>query len=102
MQEFLPAAKQLVALGFSLFGTEGTVDFYSKHGIPMKLMHKASSTKQPNILEAIKNNEVDLLINIPRKVASLLPPLSRFSLMTSITPTTIWHALMLLYSCRTS
>lgn len=65
--EFLPAAQTLAKLGFQLYGTEGTVAFYAKHGIDMKVYHKASSDKHPNVLEAIKDGEVDLLINIPRK-----------------------------------
>jgi len=67
--EFLPAMHALDRMGFTLHGTEGTVEFYKKHGIKMNIMEKASSNKKPNILEAIKNYEVDLLINMPRKEA---------------------------------
>ncbi len=34
--EFLDSAKKLVSMGYELFGTTGTSDFYSAHDIPIK------------------------------------------------------------------
>jgi hypothetical protein len=65
--EFLESAHILQNLGFDLYATQGTADFYAEHGIKMTVMHKASSFTKPNILESIREKKIDLLINIPRK-----------------------------------
>jgi hypothetical protein len=38
--EFLESMQQLSELGYSLAGTPGTAEFYSKHGIPIRSLDK--------------------------------------------------------------
>lgn len=66
--KFLPYAKKLSALGFSLFATEHTEQFLEKNGIPATMLHKVSEEKSPNILEYLSGSngkKLHLVINIP-------------------------------------
>ncbi len=65
-EEFLPIAKQLSELGYSFISTKGTSEFLIKHGINAKAVRKLNE-EEPNILNVIKNIEVDLVINTPTK-----------------------------------
>jgi hypothetical protein len=62
--EFLPAARELLALGLVLYCSQGTHDFYRGHGLDVKLLHKPTSKKQPNVEDYISRGDVDLVINI--------------------------------------
>jgi hypothetical protein len=50
-----------------LFTTEGTHDFLAQHGIPSRVLYKATEKLEPNITTAICSKRVDLIINIPTK-----------------------------------
>ena len=62
--EILPIAQKLHDLGFSLYGTEGTVKFLGQNDIPMNLVRKVQEGS-PNILDMIRALDVHLLINTP-------------------------------------
>ncbi|HJJ37357.1 MAG TPA: carbamoyl-phosphate synthase large subunit, partial [Methanocorpusculum sp.] len=62
--EILPIARKLHDLGFSLYGTEGTVKFLTQQDIPMNLVRKVQEGS-PNILDMIRALDVHLLINTP-------------------------------------
>jgi carbamoyl-phosphate synthase large subunit len=51
-------------LGFQIVATEGTAKFLREHGIPIERIRKVSEGR-PNIVDAIKNHEVQLVINTP-------------------------------------
>jgi carbamoyl-phosphate synthase large subunit len=58
------AARELARLGFRLLATEGTRAFLATKGIaadPVLKLHEG----RPNIVDAIKNGEVQLLVNTP-------------------------------------
>ncbi len=60
----LKAAKKFAELGFKLFATEGTQKYLEQHGVDaMKIlkMHEG----RPNIADAIKNGEIQLVVNTP-------------------------------------
>ncbi len=60
----LEAAKTLVEIGFKLRATEGTQKFLAENGIEsefIKKMHEGN----PNIVDAINNKEINLIINTP-------------------------------------
>jgi carbamoyl-phosphate synthase large subunit len=61
---FLPIAKGFVELGFKLFSTEGTYKFLKRHSIDSEFIPKIKD--EPKILNMIKNNELSLVINIPK------------------------------------
>ncbi len=66
--KFLPYAKKLSALGFSLFATEHTELFLERNGVPATMLHKVSEEKSPNILEYLSGSngkKLHLVINIP-------------------------------------
>jgi len=65
-EEFLPIAKVLSELGYSFISTKGTTEFLTSHGIAAKETKKLNE-QEPNILNVIKNIEVDLVINTPTK-----------------------------------
>jgi carbamoyl-phosphate synthase large subunit len=60
----LPAAQQFYELGFKIRATTGTHDFLARHGIasePILKLHEG----RPNIEDAIKNGEIQLVVNTP-------------------------------------
>jgi carbamoyl-phosphate synthase large subunit len=51
-------------LGFQIIATDGTAKFLREHSIPTETIRKVSEGR-PNIVDAIKNREVQLVINTP-------------------------------------
>ncbi|MGL5088446.1 MAG: carbamoyl-phosphate synthase (glutamine-hydrolyzing) large subunit [Cetobacterium sp.] len=64
--EFLPVAKSLKNLGCQLFATEGTQKYLEENGIEAVAVKKINE-ESPNILDLLKNRDVDLLVNTPTK-----------------------------------
>jgi len=58
------AAKEFVKLGFKLVGTEGTIRWLAENGIAGEVIHKINEGR-PNVLDAIVNRQVSLVINTP-------------------------------------
>ena len=65
-EEFLCIAKELNMLGYRLMCTKGTAEYLEQAGIQVETVRKLSE-EEPNILNLIKNMEVDLVINTPTK-----------------------------------
>jgi carbamoyl-phosphate synthase large subunit len=63
-----PAAGELAArfhdMGFGVIATRGTAQAISRMGIPVKEISKVSEGS-PNVVDYIRNGEVDLVINTP-------------------------------------
>jgi len=59
-----PIAEGLYKLGFDLLATTGTARYIAYHGLPAEKVLKVSEGR-PNIVDAIKNGDVDLIINTP-------------------------------------
>jgi carbamoyl-phosphate synthase large subunit len=57
-------AKAFKKLGFKIFATEGTHKFLSKKGIESESILKVYEGR-PNIVDAIKNKEIQLVVNTP-------------------------------------
>lgn len=62
--EVLPIARKLSDLGFTLYGTDGTVRYMEQNGISMSLVRKVREGS-PNIIDMIRGADVDLVINTP-------------------------------------
>ena len=60
----LQPARLFAELGFSLYSTNGTKVFLEKHGIESQPLTKLGHGR-PDIVDAIKNREVNLVINTP-------------------------------------
>ncbi|MCI5725925.1 MAG: carbamoyl-phosphate synthase large subunit [Clostridium sp.] len=65
-QEFLPMAVKLSKLGYKFLATTGTCDLLASAGVEAKRVRKLNE-EHPNILDVIKNNEVELVVNTPTK-----------------------------------
>jgi carbamoyl-phosphate synthase large subunit len=65
-----PVARRFARLGFSIRATEGTHKFLQSHGIPSEMILKEHEGR-PNITDAIKNREIQLVINTPAGRLSL-------------------------------
>jgi carbamoyl-phosphate synthase large subunit len=57
-------ARQFASLGFKILATAGTHDFLTSQGIPSTNILKEHEGR-PNISDAIKNKEIQLVINTP-------------------------------------
>ncbi len=62
--ELLPIAEKLSRLGFSIFATENTHRFLKEKGVCSELVKKVHEGR-PNIADAIKNKQINLIINTP-------------------------------------
>ena len=60
----LPIARRIKDLGFTIYATKGTSRFLDKNGIPNTEILKLHEGR-PNIADAMKNNEIHLIINTP-------------------------------------
>ena len=65
----LEAAKEFYKLGFAIRATGGTRDFLSENGVESEPILKLTEGR-PNIDDAIKNGEVQLVVNTPIGKAS--------------------------------
>jgi len=63
-EEALEIAKEFHEIGFKIIATDGTYDMITKSGTPAKKLHKLQQGR-PNVLDAITNGEVDIIINSP-------------------------------------
>ncbi len=63
-ESLLPIVREFAALGFRLIATAGTQKFLQSHGLETGFVFKAGEGT-PNVVDAIRNREVDLVINTP-------------------------------------
>jgi carbamoyl-phosphate synthase large subunit len=63
-QDVVQVAQELYQLGFELVATRGTAAAIKSGGIPVMVVNKVSEGR-PNLIDRIKNNEIQLVINIP-------------------------------------
>ena len=63
-KEALEVAGEFAKLGFKLRATEGTQQYLAAHGVDCEGILKMSAGR-PNIADAIKNSEIQLVINTP-------------------------------------
>ncbi len=59
------AARRLAGLGFRILATEGTARFLHDQGVACETLLKVQEGR-PNLVDAIKNGEIQLVINTPR------------------------------------
>ncbi len=63
-QGILEPARQFQEMGFTILATQGTCKFLNDYGIKSQLIKKIYEGR-PNIVDAIKNGEIQLVINTP-------------------------------------
>ena len=62
--KIIQTAKNFRDMGFNIISTGGTAKFLSQHGIEAKSIKKVHEGR-PNIIDAIKNGEIQLVVNTP-------------------------------------
>ena len=62
--DIIPIARDLIEIGFKLIATSGTLKELRKNGISASLIFKVGEGR-PNVVDGIKNNEINLVINTP-------------------------------------
>ncbi|WP_443748361.1 carbamoyl-phosphate synthase large subunit [Asticcacaulis solisilvae] len=79
------SVRQLLAMGFQVVATGGTCDYLAEHGVAVERVKKVLEGR-PNILDAIKNGEIALVINTTEGKQSLSDSFSirRTTLMMKI------------------
>jgi len=60
----LPIAEGLRKFGYQLVATQGTAEYIAARGIPVKAVLKIREGR-PNVVDDIKNGQIDLIINTP-------------------------------------
>jgi carbamoyl-phosphate synthase large subunit len=58
-------ARDLAALGFSIYSTGGTHTRLSAEGIPSNRLFKLAEQARPNVIDMMKNREIHFVINTP-------------------------------------
>ncbi len=74
-EAFVPVCKAFVRYGFRLLGTAGTARYMRNHGIevePVKKYYEGS----PNVVDAIRSGDVDMLFNTTEGAQSIADSLS--------------------------
>ena len=62
--DVIPLARDMIEMGFSLIATSGTAKELEKNGLKVVPVFKVGEGR-PNIVDSIKNGEIDLVINTP-------------------------------------
>jgi carbamoyl-phosphate synthase large subunit len=58
-------ARDLVALGFSIYSTGGTHARLTAEGIPCTRLFKLAEQARPNVIDMMKNREIHFIVNTP-------------------------------------
>lgn len=58
----IPIVSKLIQMGFSIIATRGTANFLREHGLSVDVVNKVGEGR-PDIVDFIKNNEIDFVIN---------------------------------------
>ncbi|MCF3974233.1 carbamoyl-phosphate synthase large subunit [Paracoccus salsus] len=64
------AARDLVAMGFSIVATSGTADFLAAHGVDTTRVNKVYEGR-PNIVDRLKNDEIAMVLNTTEGVQAI-------------------------------
>jgi carbamoyl-phosphate synthase large subunit len=62
-------ARRLRDLGFKIIATRGTASFLNESGVPAERVFKVNEGR-PNVVDLIKSDEIDLIVNTPLGRAS--------------------------------
>ncbi|MGE9269736.1 MAG: carbamoyl-phosphate synthase large subunit, partial [Verrucomicrobiales bacterium] len=58
-------ARELVDLGFTIWATGGTYKRLKDEKIPCERLFKLNEQRRPNVVDMMKNGEIDFIINTP-------------------------------------
>ncbi|WP_029215164.1 carbamoyl-phosphate synthase large subunit [Kallotenue papyrolyticum] len=74
-EKLVPIAREFANLGFKLVATSGTAAHLARHGIHAETVFKVNEGR-PNVVDLIKNEQIDLIINTPLGRASFYDELA--------------------------
>ncbi len=58
-------ARRIAALGYQIVSTSGTHKLLTRSGVPCEMVYKIADGARPNVLDIVKNREVQLIVNTP-------------------------------------
>jgi carbamoyl-phosphate synthase large subunit len=61
----VPVARELAELGFKIHATGGTFKRLEAEGITVNRLYKLAEQKRPNVIDMMKNGDIDFIINTP-------------------------------------
>ena len=61
----VPIARDLADLGFKIHATGGTYKRLEAEGIDVNRLYKLAEQKRPNVIDMMKNGDIDFIINTP-------------------------------------
>ena len=61
----VPIARDLANLGFKIHATGGTFKRLEAEGIAVNRLYKLAEQKRPNVIDMMKNGDIDFIINTP-------------------------------------
>jgi len=61
----VPVARELAELGFKIHATGGTYKRLEAEGIQVNRLYKLAEQKRPNVIDMMKNGDIDFIINTP-------------------------------------
>ena len=64
-ENLVPVAQELVAIGFTLYATEGTADALRRHDIPVTTVYRIAEGKHPDALDLMRQGKVSFIVNVP-------------------------------------
>ena len=67
--ELLESAKLLREKGYNLFGTRGSAEFLSGHGVQCAALRWPDEKQKPDVLDYLREKKIDLVINIPKDLS---------------------------------
>ncbi|MBD3331094.1 ATP-grasp domain-containing protein, partial [Candidatus Peregrinibacteria bacterium] len=68
--DLIDTAEKFLKLGFKLYATEGTADFFNEHNLKTKKLYKISNKKSPNLIDAMNEKDFDMIVNIPKNISA--------------------------------
>lgn len=63
-------ARELIELGFKIYSTSGTAEFLKTKGIKVEQLFRVSDEARPNVIDLIKNNKIQMVVNTPSGMIS--------------------------------
>ncbi|MFA6353932.1 MAG: carbamoyl-phosphate synthase (glutamine-hydrolyzing) large subunit [Candidatus Paceibacterota bacterium] len=69
--KFLEAANTLISLGYKIFATDTTAEFFKKHDVKCEAMRKAFE-RTPNVLNVIGSKKVSFVVNLSKPASVIL------------------------------
>ncbi len=68
--KFLEAAKQITKLGYKIYATDSTAEFFNSHGVDAEVVRKAYEAT-PNVINIIEKKQVSFVVNLSEPKATV-------------------------------